>query len=60
MIFPFERDITEIDGFDNLHHSGGILLEAQECLSRIMAPGESFFSVNGSTAGLLAAISAAV
>ncbi len=24
-IFPFERDITEISGFDNLHHAEGIL-----------------------------------
>ena len=28
--FLFERDITEISGFDNLHHAEGILKEAQE------------------------------
>ena len=33
--FPIERDITEIDGFDDLHHSEGILLEAQNALSRM-------------------------
>ena len=27
---PVSIDITEIDGFDNLHHAGGILLEAQQ------------------------------
>ena len=27
---PFLIDITEIDGFDNLHHPEGILKEAQE------------------------------
>ena len=27
---PFQIDITEIDGFDNLHHPEGILKEAQE------------------------------
>lgn len=59
-IFPIERDITEIDGFDDLHHSEGILLEAQNALSRLYGTKRSFFSVNGSTAGLLAAISASV
>ena len=27
---PFDRDITEIEGFDNLHHPEGILKKAQE------------------------------
>ena len=58
--FPIERDITEIDGFDDLHHSEGILLKAQNALSRLYGTKRSFFSVNGSTAGLLAAISASV
>ena len=58
--FPIERDITEIDGFDDLHYSEGILLEAQNALSRMYGTRKSFFSVNGSTAGLLAAISASV
>ncbi|MDD5803453.1 aminotransferase class I/II-fold pyridoxal phosphate-dependent enzyme [Blautia sp. HCP3S3_H10_1] len=58
--FPIDRDITEIDGFDDLHHSEGILLEAQNALSRMYGTRKSFFSVNGSTAGLLTAISAAV
>ena len=26
--FPLERDITEIEGFDNLHHPEELLLEA--------------------------------
>lgn len=58
--FPLERDITEIHGFDDLHHSEGILLEAQNALRDLYGTKESFFSVNGSTAGLLAAISASV
>ena len=56
--FPIERDITEIDGFDDLHHSEGILLKAQNALSRLYGTKRSFFSVNGSTAALLSAISA--
>ena len=58
--FPIDRDITEIDGFDDLHHCEGILLNAQNALSRLYGTKKSFFSVNGSTAGLLAAISACV
>ena len=54
---PEEIDITEIDGFDNLHHAEGILLQGQKRLARVFGADESFFLVNGSTAGLLAAIS---
>ena len=28
--FPFHIDITEIEGFDDLHHCEGILMEAQQ------------------------------
>ena len=58
--FPFERDITEIEGFDNLHHPEDILLEAQQNVAKLYGVKESFYSVNGSTAALLSAISAAV
>lgn len=54
---PEEIDITEIDGFDNLHHAEGILRTGQKRLARVFGADESFFLVNGSTAGLLAAIS---
>lgn len=58
--FPFTQDITEIHGFDNLHHAEDLLLQAQQAVARVYGTRESFYSVNGSTAGLLAAISAAV
>ncbi|MDC7289221.1 aminotransferase class I/II-fold pyridoxal phosphate-dependent enzyme [Blautia schinkii] len=58
--FPFDRDITEINGFDNLHHPMGILREAQEEAARIYGACKSFYSVNGSTAAILSAVSAAV
>ena len=58
--FPIEQDITEIYGFDNLHHAEGIIKEAQEELARLYEVKQSFFSVNGSTAAILAAISASV
>ena len=57
---PFDRDITEIDGFDNLHHPEGILKKAQETAANVYGTKECYYSVNGSTAALLAAVSAAV
>ncbi len=53
---PEEIDITEIDGFDNLHHADGILKEGQERLASLFGADESFYLVNGSTAGILAAV----
>ena len=58
--FPFERDITEITGFDNLHHPEGIIKKAQEDAARLYGVKETFFSVNGSTAAILSAVSACV
>ena len=55
----FKIDITEIDGFDNLHHPEGILKQAQERAAKLYGAEETFFLVNGSTCGILAAISAA-
>ena len=56
----FRCDITEIDGFDNLHQEQGIILEAEKRAARLYGAEESFFIVNGSTAGVLSAVSAAV
>lgn len=56
---PYEMDITEIDGFDNLHHASGILAEAQKRAAKLYGSKECFYLINGSTCGLLAAISAA-
>lgn len=57
---PFSFDITEIDGFDNLHHPTGILREAMERAASIYGSEKSYFLVNGSSGGILAAISACV
>lgn len=56
---PYEVDITEIEGFDNLHHAEGILAEAQRRAADLYGSKECFYLINGSTCGLLAAISAA-
>lgn len=53
-------DITEIDGFDNLHQAEGILQELQEKAARIYGADETFYLVNGSTCGILSALSAAL
>ena len=53
-------DITEIDGFDNLHDPQGIIREAQERASELYGAQESFFLINGSTCGILSAVAACV
>lgn len=54
--FPYGMDITEIDGFDNLHHCEGILKEGQERAAKLFCAEETHFLVNGSTVGILSAI----
>jgi len=54
------RDITEIDGFDNLHQPEGILKELQEHAAAVYGAEESFYLINGSTSGILSAVSAAL
>ena len=56
---PYTIDITEIYGFDNLHHAEGILLEAQQRAAALYHASETFYLVNGSTCGILAAVAAA-
>lgn len=53
-------DITEIEGFDNLHQPEGVLKKMQEDAAIAYGAEESFYLVNGSTCGILSAISAAV
>jgi arginine/lysine/ornithine decarboxylase len=53
-------DITEIDGFDNLHAPEDIFVGMQRKASELYGAEESFYLVNGSTCGVLSAISAAV
>lgn len=51
-------DITEIDGFDDLNHASGILKELQDEIAGLFGSSNTHILVNGSTAGLLAAIGA--
>lgn len=49
-------DITEIDGYDNLHNASGSIKDIEDKLSLIYKSTRSFISVGGSTLGILAAI----
>lgn len=51
-------DISEIDGFDDLHKPNGIILEAMQNAAGLWQSENAFFLVNGSTCGVLAAVSA--
>ena len=51
-------DITEITGYDNLHHPEGIIRDSMNELKRLYHTRESWYLVNGSTVGILAAVSA--
>ncbi len=51
-------DITEIDGFDDYHYPQEIIKKIQEQAAKVYGTDYSFYLVNGSTTGLLTAISA--
>lgn len=53
---PYKLDITEIEGFDDLHHAKDILKEAQEYASGIYRADKTYYLINGSTSGILAAV----
>ena len=53
-------DITEIDGFDNLHEPEGILAESMEMARGMYGTKRTWFLINGSTVGILAALFAAL
>ncbi len=55
---PFDVDFTEIDGLDNLHHPEGILRDAMEEAAKFYGTKKTWFLVNGSSCGILAAIGA--
>lgn len=56
---PFQIDISEIPGFDDLHHPEpeGELTMAQQRAAEVFGAEETHFLINGSTAGILSAIS---
>lgn len=57
---PYELDITEIDGFDNLHNPTGLIMDSMKAAAQLYGAKNTFYLVNGSSVGLLTAISATV
>lgn len=55
---PYQIDVTEIEGFDDLYHSEEILLHAQKRLANIYHSKKSYYLINGSTCGILSTIGA--
>lgn len=53
---PYRFDITEIDGFDNLHHAEGILKDAEKYAAAVCRADETHFLVNGSSCGILSVV----
>lgn len=60
MINPYQLDITEITGFDDLHHAEGILKQIELQAAELFGAEESRMLVNGSTVGILSAIAGSV
>lgn len=55
-----EFDITEIEGFDDLHDPDGLILDINRRAAALWGSRQAFLTVNGSTGGIFAAIAAAV
>ena len=54
--YPEKFDITEIDGFDNLHKTTGVLKEINKRLAALYGIKNARMLVGGSTTGILSAI----
>ena len=57
---PFAVDITEIEGFDNLHHPEGILRDSMKWAADVYGADQTYYLINGSTGGILAAVCGSV
>lgn len=57
---PFAVDITEIEGFDNLHHPEGILKDSMKWAADVYGADQTYYMINGSTGGILAAVCGSV
>ncbi len=55
---PYQIDITEIEGFDNLHYPTGILKESMVQAAEIYGADKSYYLINGSSCGVLSAVCA--
>ena len=55
---PLEADLTEIHGFDNLHHPQGCIREIEQKAAELWQAKRAFMLINGATGGILAAVRA--
>lgn len=55
---PYKLDLTEINGFDNLHEANGCIKSIEEKSAKLFSVNKSFLLINGSTGGILSAIRA--
>lgn len=55
-IDPFAIDITEIEGFDNLHNAQDIIKKSMDEAAEFFCVKRTWYLVNGSSGGILAAI----
>lgn len=55
----YSLDITEITGYDDLHHPEGIIRDSMDFIKQVYHTEDSYLLINSSTAGNLAAIAAA-
>lgn len=53
---PYAIDITEISGFDDLHAPTGVIRDIGESLKSFYGCRKSYLLINGSTCGIMAAI----
>ena len=54
----YSFDLTEVDGTDELYNAEGIIKEAMDNAAEIYGADKTYFLINGSTSGILAAINA--
>lgn len=57
-LLPYEIDLTEIDGFDNLHNAVGCINEIEKKAEILYCVNRAFLLVNGATGGILSSIRA--
>lgn len=57
---PWQIDLTEVEGTDNLYHAEGILKAAMDRAAFLWKADRSYFLINGSTGGILSAVGAVV
>ena len=55
---PYNIDVTEIEGFDNLHSMSGVLKRLSERAANLYGAEKAYVTVGGSTCGILSSIRA--